>query len=66
MEILVLNSKNEILDRKYYESGTIDGETYVLNMQPSEKIDEITHKTIQKFIIQTLNEFYAKRGIGIY
>jgi len=59
-EMLVLNSKNEVVDRKYYESGNIDGETYMINLQPTEAINKILHQSLQKFVIKAINEIYYK------
>lgn len=59
-EILIVNARNEVVDRKYYESGNIDGDTYMLNLQPTEAISKILHQTLQKFVIKAINEIYYK------
>ncbi len=56
LEVILQHPDGGALTVKTYESGLVDGDTYVISGQPAEKINQLVHLTLFKLMTEAAKE----------
>lgn len=58
IDLLLMDNEGVTLFRNTYESGTVDGDTYVMSGAPAERINRAAHEAITELVNRAATDIY--------